>query len=111
AVRAMGSTKARQPSLVRRGGITVAIVAALALATAVGWLAAGSREPANRKPMVVIGDGFTTPQNMAWIPGGEFRMGSEHALAAANERPAHRVRVKGFWMDITHVTNDEFGEF
>jgi sulfatase modifying factor 1 len=38
-------------------------------------------------------------------------MGSDHRLAQANERPAHPVRVKGFWMDQTHVTNDAFAEF
>lgn len=38
-------------------------------------------------------------------------MGSDHKLAQLNERPAHPVRVKGFWMDTTHVTNDQFAEF
>ena len=37
-----------------------------------------------------------------------FLMGSDHKLAQANEKPAHRVRVKGFWMDRHHVTNAEF---
>jgi formylglycine-generating enzyme required for sulfatase activity len=27
------------------------------------------------------------------------------------ERPAHAVRVAGFWIDVTPVTNDEFGRF
>jgi len=64
-----------------------------------------------QKPTVVIGDGVIGPQNMAWIPGGEFSMGSDHKLAQPNERPTHRVRVTGFWMDITHVTNAQFREF
>ena len=46
-----------------------------------------------------------------WVPGGEFLMGSEHRLAQNNERPSHRVRVHGFWMDRTHVTNAQFREF
>jgi formylglycine-generating enzyme required for sulfatase activity len=33
------------------------------------------------------------PAGMAWIPGGEFAMGSEHPLAQWNERPVHRVQV------------------
>src|SRR4051812_34161119 len=36
---------------------------------------------------------------MVWIPGGEFTMGSDSPDAAPAERPAHRVRVDGFWMD------------
>lgn len=28
-----------------------------------------------------------------------------------DSRPIHRVRVKGFWMDATEVTNDQFAEF
>lgn len=63
------------------------------------------------KPLVVIGNGVNGPQDMAWIPGGEFMMGSDHKLAQRNERPAHLVRVTGFWMDTTHVTNDQFAEF
>ena len=48
---------------------------------------------------------------MVWIPGGEFTMGSTNSLARANERPAHRVRVRGFWMDRTPVTNAQFAAF
>ncbi len=51
------------------------------------------------------------PKNMVWIPGGEFMMGSDGHLARPNERPAHRVRVKGFWMDQTDVTNAQFAAF
>ena len=29
----------------------------------------------------------------------------------SNERPAHRVKVSGFWMDQHDVTNDEFKKF
>lgn len=46
-----------------------------------------------------------------WIPGDEFMMGSESKLAQPNERPAHPVRVHGFWMDRHHVTNAQFQRF
>ncbi len=59
----------------------------------------------------VIGDGVTGPQGMAWIPGGEFLMGSSSRLARNNEKPAHRVKVDGFWMDQTDVTNAQFAAF
>ena len=38
-------------------------------------------------------------------------MGSDAAHAMANEHPAHRVRVDGFWMDDHPVTNAEFERF
>lgn len=49
--------------------------------------------------------------NMVWIPGGDFRMGSESNKAKPNERPAHLVHVDGFWMDETDVTNKQFAAF
>jgi len=48
---------------------------------------------------------------MAWIPGGEFIMGSNSSLARANEQPAHKVRINSFWMDKTDVTNAQFAAF
>ncbi len=48
---------------------------------------------------------------MVWIPGGEFSMGSTDPLARPDESPVHRVRVDGFWMDATEVTNVQFAAF
>ena len=49
---------------------------------------------------------------MAWIPGGEFTMGSDKADEKhAEEAPAHAVVIKGFWMDVTEVTNAQFKQF
>ncbi len=48
---------------------------------------------------------------MVWIPGGEFTMGSDAAEAQFDEKPLHRVRVDGFWMDATPVTNRDFKAF
>jgi sulfatase modifying factor 1 len=47
--------------------------------------------------------------DMAWIPPGKFTMGANDGLP--DERPLHDVKVKGFWMDRTEVTNDQFAEF
>jgi sulfatase modifying factor 1 len=47
--------------------------------------------------------------NMVWVPGGTFRMGSDHHYP--EEAPAHSVRVDGFWMDSTPVTNEQFARF
>src|SRR5450432_192583 len=59
------------------------------------------------------------PEGMAWVPGGEFSMGSkdigkcacEGSPAMPDARPIHRVYVDGFWMDATDVTNAQFEEF
>jgi formylglycine-generating enzyme required for sulfatase activity len=48
---------------------------------------------------------------MVWVPGGLFTMGTAGEGARASERPAHRVRVDGFWMDATEATNAQFAEF
>lgn len=56
---------------------------------------------------------------MVWIPGGEFSMGAvahgkgncEMPMASNDSQPVHRVRVSGFWMDATTVTNEQFAEF
>ena len=48
---------------------------------------------------------------MVLIPGGEFLMGSDAGYAFPNERPAHRVKVKPFFLDIHPVTNAEFSKF
>ena len=68
-------------------------------------------KPVVANPSVIAGDGVIGPMNMMWVPGGEFLMGSDHRMAQKNERPAHRVRVHGFWMDRTHVTNAQFRDF
>ena len=47
--------------------------------------------------------------NMLFIPGGVFRMGSDHHYP--EEAPSHLVEVDGFWIDLTPVTNREFRKF
>lgn len=55
--------------------------------------------------------GVDRPAGMVWVPGGEFSMGSTDPLARPDESPVHRVRVDGFWMDQTEVTNAQFSAF
>jgi formylglycine-generating enzyme len=51
------------------------------------------------------------PPGMVFIRGGEFAMGSDLKGAAPDEKPAHIIRVGGFYMDITEVTNRQFRDF
>jgi formylglycine-generating enzyme required for sulfatase activity len=53
----------------------------------------------------------SAPQGMRWIPAGEFSMGTDSPNSLPNERPAHRVRLQGFWIDETPVTNAQFTRF
>ena len=46
---------------------------------------------------------------MVWVPGGAFTMGDDRFYP--EERPVHRVRVDGFWMDRTAVTVAQFRRF
>ncbi len=50
------------------------------------------------------------PAGMVWIPAGEFWMGSD-APNFPDARPWHRVRLSGFWIDRTTVTNEQFARF
>ena len=62
---------------------------------------------------VVKGGSHRESENpgMAWIPGGEFVMGTDSKWGRPEERPSHRARVDGFWMDTTEVTNAQFEAF
>ena len=64
------------------------------------------RRPVRRKPSAATAPAASrtkepgeTPAGMVWIPGGEFVMGTDDPEANPAERPAHRVRVGGFWID------------
>jgi len=51
------------------------------------------------------------PLGMVWIPEGTFNMGSEGPQSRPDEAPVHAVKVDGFWIDQTEVTNAQFSEF
>jgi formylglycine-generating enzyme required for sulfatase activity len=53
----------------------------------------------------------TAPPGMVLIPGGTFQMGSAAPEFKGEAEPIHTVTVRGFWMDVTEVTNEQFAEF
>lgn len=97
------SAKENQPALPRL--LTAAGLFVIAFAIVYGaarlWAGRGIHWPA-------VGG---APPGMVWIPGGEFMMGTNSDLGWPEEKPAHRARVKGFWMDATEVTNEQFRTF
>jgi formylglycine-generating enzyme required for sulfatase activity len=59
-----------------------------------------------------ITDVGKAPPGMVWIAGGEFTMGTNtDPQRRSDESPAHPIKLDGFWMDITEVTNAQFAEF
>ncbi|MEO0571197.1 MAG: formylglycine-generating enzyme family protein [Bacteroidota bacterium] len=58
-------------------------------------------------------DSLEAPEGMVWIAGGIFMQGalSSDSFAMNHERPQHPVAIDGFFMDITEVTNAEYGQF
>ena len=64
------------------------------------------------QPVLLTKDARSEPsphENMVWIPGGTFRMGSDKHYP--EEAPAHQATVEGFWIDPYTVTNEEFAAF
>lgn len=53
------------------------------------------------------------PEGMVWVENKTFLQGAKESdkYAMPREKPAHRVTVDGFFIDITEVTNKQFKEF
>ncbi|MXN75681.1 SUMF1/EgtB/PvdO family nonheme iron enzyme [Burkholderia sp. 4701] len=84
------------------------VAACVLIACVAGGVAFGfARGPA----ALVVGDGRNGPPGMVLIPGAAFLMGTDSRIALQNERPAHRVRLHGYWIDRHDVTNAEFRAF
>ena len=57
------------------------------------------------------GIGKANHDGMIWIEGGTFSMGADNEQGRQDEYPKHNVKVKGFYMDVTEVTNEQFSAF
>jgi len=58
-----------------------------------------------------LGGILSNHENMVWIEGGTFSMGADNEQGRQDEYPKHPVELKGFYMDITEVTNEQFAAF
>ncbi len=45
---------------------------------------------------------------MVWVPAGNFDLGD---TLYPEEGPLRRIKIEGFWMDRTEVTNQQFAQF
>jgi formylglycine-generating enzyme required for sulfatase activity len=61
------------------------------------------------EPPVSTTPGPPPADDMVWIPGGAFMMGSDRHYP--EEAPAHKVKVDGFWIGRHTVTNARFARF
>lgn len=59
-------------------------------------------------PLVPAPNREPATEGMVWIAGGEAVLGSQDGDADA---PKHRVRLSGYWLDATEVTNAAFARF
>lgn len=92
-------TKRRTPYLI--GGAATLISVAILIAVAV---TSPKPPPLPPKPNTP-----EAPPGMVYIAGGDFMMGSNNGDEF--ERPAHRVTVAPFFMDVTEVTCDDYLNF
>jgi len=63
-------------------------------------------QPKNKSNLTI-----TNHEGMVWIPGGTFSMGGDNDQARQDEFPKHQVKLNGFFMDVTEVTNAQFAKF
>jgi formylglycine-generating enzyme len=87
--------------------VAVLVAAVIAMRGALAGHTTTTGIPATSKPAATSP---VDPAGMVWVPGGEFWMGSDQPQFR-DARPVHRVRVDGFWVDKTEVTNAQFAEF
>ena len=64
-----------------------------------------------RADTAIITHGEGSTRGMVWIEGGEFLMGASDNEGRPDEYPQRKVKLDGFWIDVTEVTNAQFREF
>ena len=60
----------------------------------------------------ILSDGaIIPPENMVFVPGGTFRMGSENKDAFEDEKPIHSVTISDFFLSRHELPFDEYNIF
>jgi len=69
------------------------------------------QRPAGLMDTVNISPGQVSHAGMVFIAGCEYLMGAADEEGRTDEYPQHKVKLDGFWMDETEVTNAQFSRF
>lgn len=85
---------------------TAAAILLAVIGTIIYW---SSRSPATSSVTAPSPPALATPEAMVLIPGGKFMMGRNDG--GADERPAHQVEIKPFFLDFNEVTNQSYAKF
>jgi formylglycine-generating enzyme len=89
--------------------ILASVVASRALGLVLSLAASAAAQAAPIASASGVGAAPVEPTaGMVWIPGGEAWLGSQ---VGDRDAPLVRVRLAGFWLDATEVTNREFARF
>jgi formylglycine-generating enzyme required for sulfatase activity len=73
------------------------VIALLSTACQLGGNKAGSERTSSTDGMIQV-----------YVPQGTFQMGGLDPHAASDEKPVHKVELKGYWIDKVEVTNAMF---
>jgi len=65
----------------------------------------------NSPDSIFSSDTRGSTEGMIWINGDVFLMGATDNEGRPDEYPSHKVKVNGFWVDATEVTNAQFKKF
>ena len=104
---------AKLPPAVRAGLILVGVVI-VACALFSVWLIPELRRIGRQQKATAEANALYDQQGegeMVWIAGGKFTMGGIGEDTLVDETPMHDVRIDGFWIDKTEVTNEQFEKF
>jgi formylglycine-generating enzyme required for sulfatase activity len=94
--------KRRNPWVIG-GGVAVLAIGILVVVVSIG----GNRPPIPRsEPSPPV---LPTYPGMVYVPGGEFTMGND--IGDEYERPAHKVKVAPFYIDVNEVTCEDYLKF
>jgi serine/threonine-protein kinase len=114
------AAKSKTPLLIGAGAVVIGLIALAAWLfvssgsqTETASTAATSASPAaSAEPSPVATSAYpevAAPEGMVYVLGGPLRVGRDDG--EENERPAHVVNIKPFFIDRTEVTNEQYQKF
>jgi iron(II)-dependent oxidoreductase len=96
----------KQPAVLIGAGAALAVILVLTV-----WKIIHGTPPPPPPPPPPTPAPIVVPQGMAYVPGGEFRLGRDGDDIKESEKPAHPVTVAPFFIDLTEVTNEQYQKF